>query len=184
MTKGAAMITATTYWRATLGDVMYERVLSRVPPETREQLENPPLAVSWIPFAHTRHFLESLVEIIGAERAAATYEALGAKMLEQDLRGIYRALLRIVTIDFAMQRAGKMFGQYNRDAGTLSTTRDAPRRVSCHYRDLPMAHIVFARFLAGAARGVVSLATGKPARVAACTLLPGNGVDVAIEWDG
>ena len=182
VSKGGGFVSTLRLLRAAVGDETFTRIASRLPDRTAALLAQPPLPMSLIPIVHFLDTIDAAQTELGIARASQICEDIGAKLLEEDLRGIYRALLRIVSVDFAIKRAGAMYQQYNVNAGTVAIERTGKGIITARYRDLISADAVYVRFLAGAARGVVALASGSPARVTDCKALPGNSVDVTIEY--
>ena len=167
-------------WRELLGESDWELTVRELPASTRELLRDPPLASAWISAEAAYGFSYTVARLFGP-RGLHLLEEHGKICVERDIRGIYKPFLRVLTVNFAMTRAGAMYEQYSRNAGRLVPERTGDKQVVCHYVDIPRVDPVNAQFLGGPPLGVLSVIGVKNARVSARTLLA-RGIDIHLEW--
>lgn len=178
--KAIGFSSGVAVWRELLGPEDFEIALREVPPATRALIAKPPLATEWISAEAAYGFAYAVARLFGP-RGQKLLEQHGKTTVERDVRGIYRPMLRILTVDFAMARAGSLYEQYSRNAGRLSVERTGPTQVVCHYADVPRIDPVNAQYLGGPPLGVLSVVGVKNARVTNRAMLP-RGIDVRIDW--
>ncbi len=167
-------------WRELLGEHDWERTIPELPEATRALMETPPLAASWIP-AEAAYGFSYTVARLFPTRGLQLIEDHGRLCVERDVKGIYKPLLRVLTVDFAMSRAASLYQRYSRNAGSLSVDRVAPRQAVCHYADQARVDNVRAALLGGSALGVLSVIGVGNARVAQRTL-GSRHIDIRLEW--
>ncbi len=83
------------------------------------------LAVAWV----SVDFVARLFELAAAELyvgEAGPLRQLGRAIAKDNLTGIYRVMLRIVSIPFAIQQAARLWHTYN-DTGEVSVERNGER---------------------------------------------------------
>jgi hypothetical protein len=183
MTKGAGFAHSTELLTKNVSPEIYRQILNELPPATRALWEAPPLAMTWVPYARTQESMAAVKKVMGEEAACKLYAEVGKQMLFEDMSGIYKVLMRVVSIDFALKKSGSFYAQYTRNQGSLESTRISPTSSVSHYRNLPEVSLINAHFLGGAVAGVTQLAGGKNVRVTEHKLLPGIGLDITVQWD-
>jgi hypothetical protein len=97
-----------------------EALVARLSPAEVE-LYRETLAVAWVPV----DFVARLFELAAAELYVGEgrpLRQLGRAIAKDNLTGIYRVMLRIVSVPFAIQRAASLWYTYN-DTGEVRTER-------------------------------------------------------------
>ena len=129
-------------------------VVAQLNPEEAE-LYRTTLAVAWVPI----DFLARLFEVAAAALFPGEprpIRQLGRTIATDNLTGIYRMLLRVVSIPFAIERAGNLWNTYN-DTGDVTITRFGEeqriRMTVANYRAFPEATVEeTAGYIEGVAR--------------------------------
>lgn len=178
--KAIGFTSGVSVWRELLGAEDWELTLRELPASTRELVHHPPFASAWISAEAAYGFSYTVARLFGP-RGLQMLEQHGKICVERDVRGIYKAFLRVMTVDFAMARAGAMYEQYSRNAGRLVAERTGPQQVVCHYINIPRVDPVNAQFLGGPPLGVLSVIGVKKARVVGRTMFD-RAIDIRIDW--
>jgi hypothetical protein len=101
-----------------------DALVARLGPEEVEAYRDT-LAVAWVPV----DFVARLFELAAAELyvgEARPLRQLGRAIARDNLTGIYRVMLRIVSVPFAIERAAALWHTYN-DTGAVKTERQGDR---------------------------------------------------------
>jgi hypothetical protein len=181
MSKGNSFRSIRTLLETHSGTDDWQRILARLPPSTRELMLRPPLAMSWVPFVHSEHIFNISASVLGP-RALEVWRKVGFDMLQNDLSTIYRAMMRVVSIDFVLTRAGAIFSQYVKNGGSLEATRSAAGAAIGRYRQLPLQTDAYGHFLSGSFLGALTLAGAKNARIDKVELVGPGAIDVTAVW--
>jgi uncharacterized protein (TIGR02265 family) len=100
------------------------------------------LAVAWVPIEFIARLFAAAAPVLFPGEPRAIRE-LGRTIARDNLTGIYRMLLRIVSIPFAIERASSLWSTYN-DSGDASITRvgeDRARMTVANYAAFPEATV-------------------------------------------
>ncbi len=107
-------------------------------PEVVAIVEGKVLAGSWYPFAHFTQLLETAESIFGGGIDEFARRE-GASCADYDLRGVYRVFVRFTSIDFVIERSGKVWRQYY-DSGDLVILETEGTRVVFELREFGAPH--------------------------------------------
>jgi hypothetical protein len=125
--------------------------LAKLPPETA-QVYSRTLAFQWLPVETVAQFFIAAAGIIHRDLDQGLFEIGRQQSLDQ-LSGIYRPLLRVCTVNFAVQQSGRVWKNYF-DQGVVTVTQN-PVKKEVNFRltdfpDLPRANrLVVGGFLVG-----------------------------------
>lgn len=164
LSKGAGFLTLKEVWTEILSGDELRLVVASMDEEARNYWNRPPLAVTWMPqrpaFALHRRIEQSL-----GPRALPLAEEVARRIMHRNFSGLYKALIRMATIDYVITRAEKYYTQYTKNQGTLKTRRTGPNSSWNRYEGIPDATPIHAWFLGGAGIGLIELVGAKHPRV-------------------
>ncbi len=110
--KGLSLRNFSITLAAIRGEEMAARVLDALPSELRQGLrEGTIVRGGWYPVSWKRELHRTACRIAGEPGLART---MGYEMTKHDLRGIYRAFVRVVSPRFVLSLGAKIFGTYFR----------------------------------------------------------------------
>jgi hypothetical protein len=114
MVKGLGIDGCRRFMTERLGEPRYAAMVSRAPQELRATLMQP-LPASW----YSTQALDVLTALYAEERgfrstdeARSDFEAIGYRIAEDNLNGIYRALLRVLSAHGAVPMMPRVWAQY------------------------------------------------------------------------
>ncbi|MCC6811856.1 MAG: hypothetical protein IT381_30810 [Deltaproteobacteria bacterium] len=181
MSKGNGYLTSKQVWTELLAPEELQKIVAALSPPSRALWDHPPLAVAWLPRQHTIEFAIRAHEQLG-ERALSLAHEAARRMVHKDFTGIYRALIRLATVDYVLSKAMKYYDQYTRDSGTLIAKRTGPKSTFNRYEGLPDATEIDCWFLGGAGLGILELVGASGAQVTRRSLLPDGVIELAYAW--
>jgi len=97
-----------------------DAVVAQLKPEDAE-LYRGALAVDWVSIEFIARLFEAAAPAL-FPREPRPIRQLGCTIARDNLTGVYRVMLRVVSIPFAIERAGNLWRTYN-DTGEASVTR-------------------------------------------------------------
>src|SRR4051812_45364853 len=100
MMKAHGFIGSSEEWRTLLTSDEVRAVLAKVPDKTRELFEHPPLPVAWVDYDHATFFSRAITDVLGETRSLALHGEVGQRVVKRDLSTIYRALLKVVSVEY------------------------------------------------------------------------------------
>jgi len=122
------------------------------------------LPVSWLAAETTTRLFEAAAEVLHPGDAQGI-RRLGRELARDNLKGIYRALLRMTTISFVVGLSARLWGMYH-DQGKASAWRDPERnRVVVTVTDYPELPKKFLDEIAGYIFGVAEFTGVKNLKV-------------------
>jgi hypothetical protein len=181
LVKGVAFQHQDAVWRGLLTKEEYTRVAQACPPEALKLMQTPPLAIAWIDGELSNQFSRTVSQELG-ERGLQLNELAGAAMLERDLKTIYKVLLRIATVDFALQRANATYQTYVKNGGSLVGERKDAATVVVHCRQLADRTLTNMWFIGGTTLGVLRAAGARNVRITE-RAETGDGFDITLRYD-
>jgi uncharacterized protein (TIGR02265 family) len=156
--KAGGMISMQRTLREMVGEPAYRALVDALPADTREIVRTPPLAMSWIPNHHFDRVIErALVGPFGGDLARVT--ELAKRSILGDLNTVYRVFIRLMSPEFVLKRAAKIYGQYTRNNGNFRVTASGPGFAELTIDELASASPAVWAYNEGAIRAVLA-ATG------------------------
>jgi hypothetical protein len=144
-----------TTLRRLLDEVTFRALVSALSRETAALIEQPKLPMTWIP---TRQFVELLetagrVAFAGDEKRV---EEMGCQSVGGDMRTVYRVFIRLMSPQFVMQRAAKLWSTYTRNNGTMRAVAVDAHTADVYYEGLNAQAVspIYWAFQRGAVRAV------------------------------
>jgi hypothetical protein len=138
-TKGTSLAAIVRFIRKNWGDNGLARLASAArSPDVAAVVTGTVLAGSWYPFAYFTELLDAATALFG-EGADAFAQREGASCAEYDLRGVYRAFVRLTSPGFVIERSGKVWRQYY-DSGELVVLEKADADVQFELRAFGSPH--------------------------------------------
>jgi uncharacterized protein (TIGR02265 family) len=123
--KSAGLISMLRTLREMVGAPVYDELVAALPPDTRELVRQPPLAMSWIPNHHFDVVVErALAGPFGGDVKKVT--DLAQRAMLGDLNSVYRVFIRMLSPEFVLRRAAKIYAQYTRYNGTFTVGKTGP----------------------------------------------------------
>jgi hypothetical protein len=126
--------------------------LSMLNPDERKAYETV-LAISWISIDAAAKILKAAAEVLYPGDPAGL-RAIGYKMAHNDLSGIYKILMPVLSVAMAMSQTGKLWSQYH-DEGRAWTDKINEKTYIFNVADYPSLPEHFREMLAGYVKGVV-----------------------------
>jgi uncharacterized protein (TIGR02265 family) len=123
--KAAGLISMLRMLREMVGAEAYDALEAALPPDTRELVRQPPLAMSWLPNRHFDLVVErALVGPFGGDTRKVV--ELAQRAMIDDLNSVYRVFIRLLSPEFVLRRAAKIYGQYTRNNGVFTVSKSGP----------------------------------------------------------
>jgi hypothetical protein len=97
-------------------------LLRKLPAETAEAIQTPPLPMAWIPCTRYGDLLSGVLEhsFRGDEERVVE---LGRRAFLYDLKTLYRVFIKLMSPGFVIDRASRIWQTYNRDNGLLTARK-------------------------------------------------------------
>jgi hypothetical protein len=137
-------------------------LLSLLNPDERKVYETV-MAISRIPINAASNILKAAAEVLYPGDPAGL-RAIGYKMAQNDLSGIYKILMPVLSIEMAMSQSGKLWKQYH-DEGRAWTDKINEKTYIFNVADYPNLPEHFREMLAGYVKGVVERTSEKVEQV-------------------
>ncbi len=113
----------------------WARFVAALPPDTQALVQRPPLAVEWVPF---RHFMDVLrageTTLFGGD--PERFAEVGRQAIGLSLKTLYRALIRLASPQFIIERSARMYETYVRNNGTVRAEPVGDKMCEVHYSGL------------------------------------------------
>jgi uncharacterized protein (TIGR02265 family) len=168
--------------RAMLTPEVMAVVMRRLSPATAALVETPPLPVTWLPVAHYGEVVSTVLSVgFGGDEKRMV--EMGRRAFKQDLSGMYRVFIKLMSPQHVIERASKIWLTYNRNNGILRALPSGPQRCDVIYEGIVGVYPGFWSFQRGCLTAAVQ-ATGY--QQAQTTLVRGGGrsgdATFTIEW--
>lgn len=138
-TKGTSVAAIVRFVNENWGDAGLSRLAEAIrDPDIVTIIEGKVLAGSWYPFAYFTELLDTAESLFGGGIDEFSRRE-GASCADYDLRGVYRVFVRFTSIDFVIERSGKVWHQYY-DSGDLVILETQRQRVSFELREFASPH--------------------------------------------
>lgn len=155
-TKGATANNYLAYIDTRADDAAWARIKERMRPESRRVLlDEPVLTMSFVDYAAVMDLLLAADAVVGEGDRRLLREASHDNQV-RNLNGIYRALLPLVSAEYLVKRASKLWERYH-DTGQMKASPLGPGEVELvlsRYPDIPEHH---AEEIEGAFEGLLEL---------------------------
>jgi hypothetical protein len=119
------------------GHEVEEALRQQLPVETR-RIYDTLVATAWIPIGDAQRILDEAALILTPDQPDPHF-ALGKVMAHEMLTGVYRFIVRVVTVPFLVEQSATLWGKYH-DTGTASSDRPhshSARMIVRGYPSLP-----------------------------------------------
>ena len=157
-------------------------LVRKLPPETAEAIQAPPLPIEWIPCARYGDLLSGVLKYAFRGDEERVVE-LGRRAFLYDLKTLYRVFIKLTSPGFVIDRASRIWLTYNRDNGSLSARKLGDTRCEVSYDKIRAIYPGFWSHQRGCLLAAVQ-ATGYP-RATAVVSRPddghGNAV-ITVDW--
>jgi hypothetical protein len=138
-TKGTSVAAIVRFVNENWGDAGLLRLAGAIrDPDIVPIVEGKVLAGSWYPFAYFTELLDTAESLFGGGIDDFSRRE-GASCADYDLRGVYRVFVRFTSIDFVIERSGKVWRQYY-DSGDLVILETESRHVAFELREFAAPH--------------------------------------------
>lgn len=144
------------------GEALERRFLAALSEEER-RLYGTTLEFHWIPIEVITRFFEIAAPLLFPGHADALRK-IGREMAFDHLRGIYRIVLRVVTVEKVIEKSARLWSTYHQ-AGTAHLLREGPNRLIFSVRDYPDLPELFRESTCGYIAGVFELCGVRGIRV-------------------
>lgn len=111
------------------------------------------LAISWMPIDAASKILNAAADVLYPGDPAGL-RTIGYKMAHNDLSGIYKILMPILSVEMAMTQSGKLWKQYH-DEGRAWADKINEKTYVFNVADYPNLPDHFREMLAGYVKGVI-----------------------------
>jgi hypothetical protein len=118
------------------------------------------LPVSWVPVEFVSKLYEITVPLMYPGDARGL-QRWGRKIANDDFMGIYRILLRIVTISYFIKQTAKLWGTFHKQGKAWVEKSKGENTAIFHLSEYPDLPSVYRNILEGYLLGCVELAGGK-----------------------
>jgi hypothetical protein len=157
-------------------------LVRKLPPETAEAIQTPPLPMQWIPCARYGDLLSGVLKHAFRGDEERVVE-LGRRAFLYDLKTLYRVFIKLMSPGYIIDRASRVWHTYNRDNGLLTARKLGDTRCEIHYDKIRAIYPGFWAHQRGCLLAAVQ-ATGYP-RATAVFSRPddghGNAV-ITVDW--
>jgi hypothetical protein len=156
--KAAGFNTAVKVIREMCTPEEFAKLVASVSAEVREQIEHPPMPVTWLP----NRFFHELIKVAHLNIFAGNDERIaevGRRAVMNDLKTLYKMFIRFMSPGFVIDRAAGLWHTYTRLNGDVTATRSSETSADILYQGVVSCSPTFWAYQRGAIRGVVE-ATG------------------------
>jgi hypothetical protein len=157
-------------------------LVRKLPRETAEAIQTPPLPMEWIPCARYGDLLSGVLKHAFRNDEERVVE-LGRRAFLYDLKTLYRVFIKLMSPAFVIDRASRIWHTYNRDNGSLTARKLGDTRCEIHYDRIRALYPGFWAHQRGCLLAAVQ-ATGYPRPTAFFTRPDdgqGNAV-ITVDW--
>lgn len=149
--KGTGIVYVKSLVRSTSNE-QQNVFLSMLNSDERKEYETV-LAISWISIDAAAKILKAAADVLyPGDRAGL--RAIGYKMALNDLSGIYKILMPVLSVEMALSQSGKLWKQYH-DEGRAWTDKINEKKYVYNVADYPNLPEHFREMLAGYVKGVM-----------------------------
>jgi hypothetical protein len=173
--KAAGFTTTTHTIREMASADAWERLLAALPEDTRALVHKPPLAVAWLDVHHFGALIDTALRVVFAGDEGALV-VVGRRSIGKDLNTLYKMFIRLATPSFVIQRATKLWAQYNQEHGHMAAASLDMHSARITYSNIVIGSPAFWAYQRGAILAAVDATGIKNARI---ELAAGGGVDSA-----
>jgi hypothetical protein len=145
------------------GAALEQRFLAALSAEERSYYATT-LEFHWIPIEVITRFFEAAAPLLYPGRADALRQ-IGREMAYDHLRGIYRIVLRVVTVEKVIEKSARLWSTYHQ-AGHAKLLREGPNLLLFSVYDYPTLPEAFRESTCGYIAGVFELCGVSAIRVA------------------
>jgi serine/threonine protein kinase len=178
--KSTGLVAFAEAARRIAGEPAWQRVLDALPHDTRPLFVTPPTGVVWLDARHYYALLDALVWRAFEGRPEPLRE-VARSMVEADLRGIYRVLVRVATPHFLASRAPTLYNAYWRDHGALRVEWLGPQEADIVFENVPVLRPLFVHAQVGAILAGFEVAGAKGVRANILKTSP-TGARIRATW--
>ena len=182
--KGTALKAAREFVRQKYGSEGLDRWLAALPQKTREIYGKSLLSSAWYPYTEGLDLpLKGICDLFYQGRLQGAWEE-GRFCAGSDLRGIYRAFVKVATPNMLVRNSALIFGSYFQGA-TLAVKESAGRRIVTHLRTEDQPSRYFDHNVAGWMESALELCGCKGLAVAIGAAATDNGThtEIVMTWD-
>ncbi|MBX7193652.1 MAG: DUF2378 family protein [Sandaracinaceae bacterium] len=112
-------------------------------------------ASSWVPIEHVARMFDLAAPVLHPGKPLPL-RLLGRELARDNLRGVYRVLLRVMSVEFVISQSARLWGTYHR-RGAARLVRVAPREVDFVVSDYPRLPERFRECMCGWIVGTLEL---------------------------
>ncbi len=133
--KAAGFISTLKAVQALLSPPTFARVVRALPPATAALVEHPPLPLEWIPVERYGDLIAvALREGFGGDEERIV--DVGRRAIGGDLKTIYRMFIKLLSAQYVIERATKLWLTYNRNNGIASVRETGKQTCEITYDDV------------------------------------------------
>jgi hypothetical protein len=130
--KGTGFASATAALREVAGEISFARMVATLPPATQALVYKPPLPMTWVEAIRFAELLQAAGrELLGGDERRA--QAAARLAMGNDLRGVYKIFIRLLSPTYVISRGAKMWETYARNNGTMRSVPIGERGAEVHY---------------------------------------------------
>ncbi len=130
--KGTGFASATAALREVAGETAFTRMVATLPPATQALVHKPPLPMTWVEAVRFAELLQAAArELLANDERRA--QAAARVAMGNDLRGVYKIFIRLLSPTYVISRGAKMWDTYARNNGTMRSEAVGERAAEVHY---------------------------------------------------
>lgn len=182
--RGSAFLGPLCHVRDRLGEEGLLDVIRRSGPGAVQSFASPIRKLAYYPYAAYVEFLCGIDSALG-KGDFAYGRVLGEEAGRRDLGTILRVFVAMSSPERLIRSATRVWGDYYRNAGSMTAEAWAPELTVLRVRDFPEMHPVHCRLMEGwmiAAMDVVGVSVLPGARERECTSTGGNWHEFWCQW--
>jgi len=161
--KGTAVIASVAYLRERLGEEEYLRVLSGLPPETRDALSGTLLPSGWYEFSHVLELMKGAEANLPRGARSLAWE-MGRYSAESGLSTVYKIFFRVADVSFILKKTAQVFSTYY-DRGRMETASITGKSCAVLLREFDQPSAYFCDRLLGWMERTVEMTGAKNVRM-------------------
>jgi uncharacterized protein (TIGR02265 family) len=121
--------------QAMLSPAAFARVVEALPPETAELIAHKPLPLAWLPVERYGDLIATALRVgFGGEEERIV--DVGRRMIVADLKTLYRMFIKLLSPQYVIERATKLWLTYNRNNGIVTLHEVGAQVCDVHYEDV------------------------------------------------
>jgi hypothetical protein len=154
------------------GEPAFKQALVSLTPEL-QLVQKKAMPISWVPMAQVADIIEKSAPLIYPGEKNGIYK-LGMGEAADNLKGVYKIFMRVVSVAFVIEQASKLWATYHNEGQARAATLGGEKQGEFWVENYALLPPSFVEFMCGYIAGAVEMTGAKQVRVAHEAPKPGS----------